>query len=129
MVSMCMGEQGIISRVLGVRGGQRFHFSRRQAQGRETAPGQVTAQELRNVYRIDQVDAATRVYAVVGDPIAHSLSPAIMKRSLPPGERQRGLSGPACEDAKRLADLRARDSYSRNQRNHALQGSDPAASG
>ena len=77
MVGMCMGEQGIISRVLGVRAGSVFTFASAGA-GEETAPGQVTAQELRNVYRIDQVDVATRVYGVVGDPIAHSLSPAIM---------------------------------------------------
>jgi 3-dehydroquinate dehydratase/shikimate dehydrogenase len=77
MVSMCMGEQGIISRVLGVRAGSVFTFASAGA-GQETAPGQVSAQELRNVYRIEQVDAATRVYGVVGDPIAHSLSPAIM---------------------------------------------------
>ncbi len=77
MVSMCMGEQGIISRVLGVRAGNVFTFASASA-GEETAPGQVTAQELRSVYRIEQVDAATRVYGVVGDPIAHSLSPAIM---------------------------------------------------
>lgn len=77
VVSMCMGEQGIISRVLGVRAGSQFTFASANF-GEETAPGQVTAQELRNVYRIEQVDAATRVYGVVGDPIAHSLSPAIM---------------------------------------------------
>ena len=77
LVSMCMGEQGIISRVLGVRAGSVFTFASASA-GEETAPGQVTAQELRSVYRIDQVDAATRVYGVAGDPIAHSLSPAIM---------------------------------------------------
>jgi 3-dehydroquinate dehydratase / shikimate dehydrogenase len=77
LVSMCMGEQGIISRVLGVRAGSVFTFASAGV-GEETAPGQVTAQELRSVYRIDQVDAATRVYAVVGDPVAHSLSPAIM---------------------------------------------------
>jgi 3-dehydroquinate dehydratase / shikimate dehydrogenase len=77
MVGMCMGEQGIISRVLGVRAGSVFTFASAGA-GEETAPGQVTAQELRNVYRIEQVDVATRVYGVVGDPIAHSLSPAIM---------------------------------------------------
>ena len=77
LVGMCMGEQGIISRVLGVRAGSVFTFASAVA-GEETAPGQVTAQELRNVYRIEQVDVATRVYAVVGDPIAHSLSPAIM---------------------------------------------------
>jgi 3-dehydroquinate dehydratase/shikimate dehydrogenase len=77
LVGMCMGEQGIISRVLGVRAGSVFTFASATA-GEETAPGQVTAQELRNVYRIDRVDVATRVYGVAGDPIAHSLSPAIM---------------------------------------------------
>jgi 3-dehydroquinate dehydratase/shikimate dehydrogenase len=77
MVSMCMGEQGIISRVLGVRAGSVFTFASAGA-GQETAPGQVSAQELRNVYRIEQVDIATRVYGVVGDPVVHSLSPAIM---------------------------------------------------
>jgi len=77
LVGMCMGEQGIISRVLGVRAGSVFTFASASA-GEETAPGQVTARELRNVYRIEQVDVATRVYGVVGDPIAHSLSPAIM---------------------------------------------------
>jgi 3-dehydroquinate dehydratase / shikimate dehydrogenase len=77
LVGMCMGEQGFISRVLGVRAGSVFTFASAIA-GEETAPGQVTSQELRNVYRIEQVDAATRVYGVVGDPIAHSLSPAIM---------------------------------------------------
>ena len=77
LVGMCMGEQGVISRVLAVRAGSAFTFASAAA-GQETAPGQVTAQELRGVFRIDHVDAATRVYAVAGDPIAHSLSPAIM---------------------------------------------------
>ena len=77
LVGMCMGEQGTISRVLGVRASSAFTFASAGA-GQETAPGQITAQELRNVYRIDQVDVATKVYGVVGDPIAHSLSPAIM---------------------------------------------------
>ena len=77
LVGMSMGEQGIISRVLGVRAGSVFTFASAGV-GEETARGQVTAQELRNVYRIEQVDAATRVYGVAGDPVSHSLSPAIM---------------------------------------------------
>ena len=77
LIAMSMGEQGIISRVLGVRAGSVFTFASAGV-GEETAKGQVTAQELRNVYRIEQVDAATRVYGVAGDPVAHSLSPAIM---------------------------------------------------
>jgi 3-dehydroquinate dehydratase / shikimate dehydrogenase len=77
LIGMSMGEQGIISRVLGVRAGSVFTFAAATA-GEETARGQVTAQDLRNVYRIEQVDAATRVYGVAGDPVSHSLSPAIM---------------------------------------------------
>jgi 3-dehydroquinate dehydratase/shikimate dehydrogenase len=77
LVAMSMGEQGIISRALGVRAGSVFTFAS-AGLGEETAPGQVTAQELRNVYRIEQVDAATRIYGVAGDPVSHSLSPAIM---------------------------------------------------
>ena len=46
--------------------------------GEETAPGQVTASELRDTYRIEMVDAATQVYGVAGDPVAHSMSPIMM---------------------------------------------------
>jgi len=81
MVGLCMGEQGIISRVLGVRAGSVFTFAAVSAD-RKTAPGQVSAQELRGIYRIEQVDAATRVYGVAGDPIEHSLSPVIMNTAL-----------------------------------------------
>jgi len=77
LIGMCMGEQGLISRVLGVRAGSAFTFAATSVE-EKTAPGQVTGQELRGTYRIDQVDAATKVYGVVGDPIDHSLSPAIM---------------------------------------------------
>src|SRR5271166_4155135 len=77
MVGLCMGEQGIISRVLGVRAGSIFTFGA-ATRGEETAPGQATAGELRSIYRIENVDAATQVYGVAGDPVEHSLSPVMM---------------------------------------------------
>jgi 3-dehydroquinate dehydratase/shikimate dehydrogenase len=77
VIGVCMGEQGIISRVLCVRAGSVFTFASAAA-GEETAPGQIAARTLRDTYRIDQVDAATKVYGVVGDPVAHSLSPLMM---------------------------------------------------
>ena len=77
LVGLCMGEQGIISRVLGVRAGSVFTFAA-ATRGEETAPGQVIASELRDTYRIDSVDAATQVYGVAGDPVEHSLSPVMM---------------------------------------------------
>ena len=81
LVGLCMGEQGIISRVLGVRAGSAFTFGA-VSEEQKTAPGQVSARDLRNIYRIEQVDAATRVYGVAGDPIEHSLSPVIMNTAL-----------------------------------------------
>src|ERR1700747_848298 len=81
LVGLCMGEQGIISRVLGVRAGSAFTFAA-VTREEQTAPGQVTAQDLRGVYRIEQVDVATRVYGVAGDPVSHSLSPIIMNTAL-----------------------------------------------
>jgi 3-dehydroquinate dehydratase / shikimate dehydrogenase len=77
LVGICMGEQGIISRVLGVRAGSQFTFAA-ASPGEETAPGQIAARTLRETYRIDQVDAATRVYGVAGDPVVHSLSPIML---------------------------------------------------
>ena len=103
LVGLCMGEQGIISRVLGVRAGSIFTFAAVSEEQR-TAPGQITAQELRSTYRIEQVDAATRVYGVAGDPVAHSLSPAIMNAAL----RRENVNGVYLAlHAKTLKDLLA----------------------
>ena len=77
LTGVCMGEQGIISRVLAVRAGSQFTFAAANP-GEETAPGQIAARTLRETYRIEHVDAATRVYGVAGDPITHSLSPAML---------------------------------------------------
>jgi 3-dehydroquinate dehydratase/shikimate dehydrogenase len=73
LVSIAMGEAGVISRVLSLRAGSAFTFA--APEGAETAPGQMTARTLKDLYRIDQLDQATRIYGVAGNPIAHSLSP------------------------------------------------------
>jgi 3-dehydroquinate dehydratase / shikimate dehydrogenase len=77
VVGICMGDQGIISRVLGLRAGSAFTFAAAHA-GEETGPGQIAARTLEETYRIDQLDAATKVYGVAGNPIKHSLSPLML---------------------------------------------------
>ncbi|HEV2645544.1 MAG TPA: shikimate dehydrogenase [Acidobacteriaceae bacterium] len=77
LIGICMGEAGIISRVLGLRAGSAFTFAA-ATQGEETGPGQIAARTLIETYRIDQVDAATKVYGVAGNPIRSSLSPIMM---------------------------------------------------
>ena len=74
VVGIAMGEEGLISRVLSPRAGAAFTFAS-SADGAETAPGQVSARTLLDLYRLEQVDQATRIFGVAGNPIAHSLSP------------------------------------------------------
>jgi 3-dehydroquinate dehydratase / shikimate dehydrogenase len=77
IIGLCMGDAGIISRVLGLRAGSAFTFAAATT-GEETGPGQIAARTLIDTYRIDQVDAATKVYGVAGNPIRSSLSPIMM---------------------------------------------------
>jgi 3-dehydroquinate dehydratase/shikimate dehydrogenase len=72
-----MGDAGIISRVLGLRAGSAFTFAAASV-GEETGPGQIAARTLVETYRIEEVDAATRVFGVAGDPVNKSLSPIMM---------------------------------------------------
>lgn len=74
VVGIAMGEEGLVSRVLGPRAGAAFTFAS-FGNGVETAPGQVTARTMRDLYRLEQLDQATRIFGVAGNPIAHSLSP------------------------------------------------------
>jgi len=74
IIGIAMGEEGIVSRVLGPRVGATFTFASSD-DATATAPGQVTARTLRDLYRVEQLDYATRVFGVAGNPIAHSLSP------------------------------------------------------
>jgi 3-dehydroquinate dehydratase/shikimate dehydrogenase len=80
VVGIAMGEEGLVSRVLGLRAGAAFTFasfcdSAEEGSAVQTAPGQVSARTLRDLYRVEQLDTATRIFGVAGNPIAHSLSP------------------------------------------------------
>jgi 3-dehydroquinate dehydratase/shikimate dehydrogenase len=77
MVGACMGEQGMLSRVLGIRAGAAFTFGS-AGQGKETAPGQPTFRELRDFYRVEAIETVTKVYGIAGDPVSHSMSPWVM---------------------------------------------------
>jgi len=74
VVGVAMGEEGIVSRVLGPRAGAAFTFGSFSDET-GTAPGQIAARTLRDLYRVEHLDQATRIFGVAGNPIAHSLSP------------------------------------------------------
>ena len=74
VIGIAIGEEGLISRILSPRAGASFTFAS-AVDGAETAAGQIPARTLLDIYRLDQLDQATRIFAVAGNPIAHSLSP------------------------------------------------------
>jgi 3-dehydroquinate dehydratase/shikimate dehydrogenase len=76
VIGIAMGEEGIVSRVLGPRAGAAFTFAS-LSEGSETAPGQMSAHTLVDLYRIDHLDQATRIFGVAGNPVSHSLSPLL----------------------------------------------------
>lgn len=79
-VGLCMGDFGLVSRVLNGKYGSPFTFATFSSD-RLMAPGQLTFDEMKNVYHYDRINSRTQVYGVLGDPIAHSLSPHIHNAS------------------------------------------------
>ena len=75
-VGFCMGEMGTISRILCGREGAPFTYASFSRE-REMAPGQLTYAEVRNLYRFNKITNVTKVFGVIGDPIAQSKSPLI----------------------------------------------------
>lgn len=71
-----MGELGTISRILCGRAGSPFTYASFSRE-REMAPGQLSYAEVRNLYRFNKITKNTKVFGVIGDPIAHSKSPLI----------------------------------------------------
>ena len=75
-IALCMGEHGLMSRVLAKKFGALLTFAAID-HGQGTAPGQPTIDELKSLYRWDKLNEQTRLFGVIGDPVGHSMSPAI----------------------------------------------------
>jgi len=75
-VGICMGDIGVPSRILTGRFGAPYTYATFHHE-RTLAPGQLSFQEMTEVYRYDAIDRETDVYGVIADPIGHSLSPLI----------------------------------------------------
>ena len=79
-IALCMGEAGLISRVLAKKFGAFLTFASLRDES-ATAPGQVTIHDMKRLYRWDAIGPSTKVYGVVASPVAHSMSPAIHNAS------------------------------------------------
>jgi 3-dehydroquinate dehydratase/shikimate dehydrogenase len=80
-VAFCMGEFGLYSRVICGKFGAPFTYAS-FAKDHQAAPGQLSFDEMKSVYRYDLIHRETQLFAVLGDPIAHSLSPLLHNAAL-----------------------------------------------
>ncbi len=80
-VGLCMGELGTPTRILAGRFGSPFTFATFHRE-RELAPGQLSYEDMREIYGYDEINSDTDVYAVIADPVRHSLSPLIHNAAL-----------------------------------------------
>lgn len=80
LIAFCMGELGQISRILAPKYGSFLTFGSLGA-GKESAPGQLTAREMLDVYHINKIDMDTAIYGLIGNPVGHSLGPYIHNAS------------------------------------------------
>ena len=72
-VAICMGDIGTPSRVLAGKFGAPFTYATFH-QERELAPGQLSFQQMREIYAFDQINPDTDVYAMIADPVGAPLA-------------------------------------------------------
>lgn len=75
-VGLCMGDLGTPSRILTGKFGAPFTYAA-FSESREMAPGQLSYNQLIDIYHYDRIYADTEVFGVIADPVGHSLSPVI----------------------------------------------------
>ncbi len=78
-VGFAMGPQGVCSRILAIAYGSPLTYA---GIGTRVAPGQIPVGEMIHLYRVDRLDASTRVFGVVGDRALDSLSPFLHNPAL-----------------------------------------------
>lgn len=68
---ICMGEKGEFARVLGPVAGNLINYASIETK-EQTAPGQISVDDLVNIYRFPLLNQNTALYGLIGDPITNS---------------------------------------------------------
>lgn len=81
LTAIAMGEAGLVTRILGPSRGSFMAYAALD-ESHATAPGQPTAVELRERYRVQEITAETTLLGIMGTPVSHSFSPEIHNAAL-----------------------------------------------
>lgn len=76
LITISMGPHGQISRILGPIVGSQITYATID-DGQQTAPGQLTAQELKEKYHHHSLNRQTAIYGLIGDPVKQSIGDVV----------------------------------------------------
>jgi 3-dehydroquinate dehydratase/shikimate dehydrogenase len=73
-----MGDLGQITRIAGPSRGSFLTFA---AAAKQAAPGQITVRDMLDAYTFRRIQPSTRLLGILGNPVAHSMSPPLHNRA------------------------------------------------
>jgi len=79
LIALCMGERGVVSRLLAPKFGSWLTFGAAVA-GAESAPGQLTLDAMAERFDLARMTDRTAVFGILGRRIGYSLSPVVHNR-------------------------------------------------
>ncbi len=79
-IGICMGDIGMVTRILANRVGSPFTYATFSA-GKRLAPGQLHWKEMTELYAYEQINEQTELFGLIADPISHSYGPLIHNRA------------------------------------------------
>lgn len=71
VIGLCMGELGILTRICAPIFGVPWMYAPLKSE-ESTAPGQLTVQELKEIYHFDQLNRQTKIFGLIGNPLHQS---------------------------------------------------------
>jgi 3-dehydroquinate dehydratase/shikimate dehydrogenase len=80
LIGLCMGDLGETSRILSPLFGGYLTFGSLET-GQESAPGQIPAKILKDIYRINAERSDFKIYGVIGNPVSKSLGYLVHNRA------------------------------------------------
>lgn len=73
LIAFCMEQKGEISRILAPKFGSRFTYASLEKE-KESAPGQITTEEMQNLYHVNSINKNTNVIGIMGEFAENSMS-------------------------------------------------------
>ena len=80
LIGLCMGDLGEISRILSPLYGGFLTFGSLET-GQESAPGQIPAKTLKDIYRVNTERSDFKIYGVIGNPVSKSMGYLVHNRA------------------------------------------------